>query len=633
MRRIESIVLSGGRLPLSVFRGWAKTWILERAALWAALYGHRVYVVLYGATGPLAKEILGSIKNELYDNDLLVQDFPESCYPFRRLEQKAQRQNQTQYGALTGCRWLGDRVIFGRVLTALGEWSEASGTIIVARGITSGTRGLKKGTTRPDFVLADDIQTDRSAKSTQDIENRLNIITSALLNLPAHFSKPLAIVVIGSVIASNDLMERLLALPQWQGERIRMVAQWANAHDTLWLGQYAAILCGYDRSDPDAPEKAKAEATAFYLAHQEEMDAGCIVTWSGCYGQGEVSAVQHAYNKLIELGKVAFSAEMQSTPIRAEDTGFVLPAAKIVQKVSQWNRGVMPPPATLLTAFIDVQNVFLPYAVCAWEPDFTGHVMEYGAFPEQSATFYTVDKAWPTLADWITTEGGKPELREQGIEPIIGAGLDVFLGRLLAKRWAKPDGTEYGLNQVLIDTGYLGHLVYAAIQRLRQPGATLPRVMPSKGFGTTATREFYRYARKDGDTWGDGWGAKHPKAGELRRVDIDTNHFKLFLHQRLKTGIGARGCLTLYHDEPAAHGMLAEQLTSEVPELAENKTRDRSLWLFTHRDKSKENHLLDALVGCCAGASMLGIHLSGGSAPKRSGGKMIRLSDLRRQHA
>ena len=62
MRRIESIVLSGGRLPLSVFRGWAKTWILERAALWAALYGHRVYVVLYGATGPLAKEILGSIK-------------------------------------------------------------------------------------------------------------------------------------------------------------------------------------------------------------------------------------------------------------------------------------------------------------------------------------------------------------------------------------------------------------------------------------------------------------------------------------------------------------------------------------------------------------------------------------------
>lgn len=44
-----------------------------------------------------------------------------------------------------------------------------------------------------------------------------------------------------------------------------MVAQWANAHDTLWLGQYAAILCGYDRSDPDAPEKAKAEATAFYL--------------------------------------------------------------------------------------------------------------------------------------------------------------------------------------------------------------------------------------------------------------------------------------------------------------------------------------------------------------------------------
>ena len=561
IRRFQNLIQVGGRLALSVFRGWAKTWIFERAAIWAVLYGHRAYVVIYAATGPLGKENLRSIKDELYDNEALAEDFPEAIVPFLKLEQKAQRQNQTQYGELTGCRWLGDRVIFGKVLDSLGEWSVSSGSIIVARGITGGTRGLKKGTTRPDCVFVDDPQTDKSATSNISIDARLSVITAGLLSLVSHFARPLAVAVIGSVIASNDLMERLLAMSQWQGERIKMVEQWANAHETLWMGQYAAILCGYDRSDPDAPEKAKADATAFYLAHQEEMDAGCIVTWDGCFEIGEASAIQHAYNKLIELGKYAFAAEMQSEPLKADELGYMLTAAKIAKKISQWPRGMVPPECTLLTAFIDVQNVFLPYAVVAWEPGFTGHVIEYGAFPEQTRPYYNLDTAWPTMEDWLSGDGKRPELKGQGIEPVIAAGLDCCLSHLLGRRWKKSDDSLQSIDQLLIDTGYMKHVVIGAIQRLRQPGGTLARVMPSRGVGTTATKEFPKYQRKDGDIWGTGWGAKHPKPGELRLVEIDTNHCKCFLHQRLMVPFGGRGCLSLYHDDAASHAMIADHLT------------------------------------------------------------------------
>jgi hypothetical protein len=607
IQRFQNIIESGGRMALSVFRGWAKTWIFERAALWAALYGYRSYIVIYAATKPLAKESLdGSIKGELYDNDMLAADFPEVCIPFRRIEQKAQRANQTQYGEPTGCRWLGDRVICGKVLTSMGEWSAVSETIIVVRGITGGTRGLKKGNIRPDCVFVDDPQTDKSATSSVGIESRLNIITAGLLSLAGHFGRPLAIAVIGSVIASNDLMERLLGMSQWQGERIKMLVQPANAHDTLWLGQYAAILVGYDRSDPSAPEKAQAEATSFYIEHQEEMDAGCIVSWDGCFGESEASAIQHAYNKLIELGKWAFAAEMQSEPLKAEETGLMCLAAEIARKVSAWGVGVVPPAATVITAYLDVQGVFLPYAVAAWEPGFNGQFIEYGAFPRQSRQYYTLDTAFPSMEDHLSQL--RPELKGQGLDVIVAAGLDYAIAELLGKRWKKPDGQELSIDQLLIDTGWRGHLVYGAIQRLRQPGQTLSRVMPAKGFGTTATKAFLAFSRKDGDVWGTGWGAKHPKPGELRLVNIDTNHGKTFLHERIMTPIGGRGCLSLYHEAPAAHSLIADAWTCESPQRVQNKSNDRELTVWVE-GPGLNNHLFDCAVGCVAGASMRGIQL------------------------
>jgi hypothetical protein len=609
IKRLQNLIETGGRMALSVFRGWAKSWIFERSTIWAALYGHRVYMVVYAATAPLARASGDSIKAELFDNEKLGADFPESFIPFRRLEQKAQRAGQTQHGVPTGCRWLGDRVIYASVKTASGDMSEAAGAMIVFRGITGGTRGLKKGNVRPDCVFVDDPQTDKSARSEAGVQMLLGIITKGLLSLGTHFGRPLAICVIGSVIESNDLMERLLASPQWQGERIKMVAAWSNAHDTLWLGQYAAILMGYDRSDPDAEPVARQKATAFYLAHQVEMDAGCILTWDGCYGEGEASAVQHAYNEFIKLGPRVFAAEMQSEPLSADEMGYMLSAAKLAQKRSAWDRGVMPTSATVITAFVDVQGAFLPFAVCAWEPGFTGHVIEYGSFPRQSRSYYTLDTAFPTMEQYLVSHG-RQELHGQGLDAIVAAGLDYALGEIMRRVYRKPDGAEHSIDQILVDTGWCDYLVFAAIHRLRQVGQTLSRVMPSKGFGTTATKAMPSFKRENGDVWGTGWGAAKPKPGEMRVATIDTNHCKSFLHQRFMAGINGRASLSLYRGEAGEHSMFADQMTDESPQLVTNKTNDRELVMWVQKPAAN-NHLLDCMVGCVAGASMRGIHLDG----------------------
>ncbi len=55
-----------------------------RATLWAILFGHRRHVVLIAANPGLARTMLDSIKSELSDNDTLLEDFPEVCYPITR---------------------------------------------------------------------------------------------------------------------------------------------------------------------------------------------------------------------------------------------------------------------------------------------------------------------------------------------------------------------------------------------------------------------------------------------------------------------------------------------------------------------------------------------------------------------
>jgi hypothetical protein len=53
-------------------------------------------------------------------------------------------------------------------------------------------------------------------------------------------------------------------------------------------------------------------------------------------------------------------------------------------------RGEVPIGCNRLMAFIDVQANLLFYVVAAWEDDFTGYVLDYGTFPDQTRPYFTV---------------------------------------------------------------------------------------------------------------------------------------------------------------------------------------------------------------------------------------------------
>src|SRR5690606_34080050 len=119
--------------------------------------------------------------------------------------------------------------------------------------------------------------------------------------------------------------------------------------------------------------------------HKAEMDAGCKVSWEYCYDpKTEISAIQHAYNALIDDGMEVFSSEFQQQPSLPEDDGEIrLHADDILEKLNNRPKGQVPTECQSITAMVDIQDKLLYYVIIAWEQGFNGYVLDYGAYPDQ----------------------------------------------------------------------------------------------------------------------------------------------------------------------------------------------------------------------------------------------------------
>ena len=310
----------------------------------------------------------------------------------------------------------------------------------------------------------------------------------------------------------------------------------------------------------------------------------------------------------------------------------MLPADDLARKTSGLTLGTVPNGSEYLTAFVDAGKSYLFYVIAAWKKDFTGSVIEYGTFPPQRRRYFTKGDANPTIASYFAEH--RPALAGANEATMLAAALDTFLPDLLKRTYKSADGDEFTLKRILCDTGDLGDVVCAAIGRLDQAKERMPLVMPSFGIGLGATKKpMSERTKKPGDIVGWHWCAPEPKDRKrLREVQIDTNHYKSFVHKQFFVDKLLPGSLTLYGDRRTDHGLIADHLTAETPKEVQNKSDDRTVVEWT-QTPARENEGLDCLVGCAVAASTLGAELTGAAEPdRRRGTKIIRLSELRRKN-
>lgn len=611
IRRDEEITRSGGRNIRALPRGSGKTTIAENQGILLALYGLKKFIPVFGAESKAAESSIQAIKMELAENDLLYEDFPEVCHAIRALENKPQRcASQTYRGVLTHIEWTADSIVLPTI-----EGSAASGAVICCFGLMAASRGMKRRTpdgrqVRPDHVILDDPQTDESAASVLQTRKRLSVLRKGILKLAGH-SKGFSIVCNATVIQRGDMVEQLLADPSWQGERVRMVERWADRHDDLWLGEYADLRRAFDKEDPRSQLAAHERATAFYSSRRAEMDAGCVVYWSECFNRlpvgegGELSAIQHAYNALIDDGPEVFASEYQQEPLDEVDSKEAVQPSDVAAATIAVDRMIVPAGLELVTGFVDVQIGSLWWLLAGWGNGLRGHILGYGTFPEQGRSTYTKRDLKHTLqaaAGGVGMEAGI----DWGFRELIPFLMDVELVR-------EDDSSVLKPSLVLIDSNWAQVANVVRDYCRRSPFG--PRLMPASG----------RYVGVGQSTLSD----RKPSPGErvgphwrteitagVRHLQYGANEWKTMVGGKLRLPPADPGAISIHAGD---HRLLAEHLSSERPTLKRARDKVANEWALL---PGRDNEWWDCLVGAAAAASYLGI-TAVGAQPVQSRPKAI----------
>lgn len=589
--KIEQSVLHGGLFALAMPRGSGKSSLSETACIWAMLYGHREFIALVGSTEVAALEILDSIKTSIESNPELSEDFPEVTYPIHQLDGIANRcAGQLYHGERTRITWTSNEIVLPTI-----EGSRASGIVVRVAGITGRVRGMKfkrqdGRSVRPSLVIIDDPQTAESAGSIEQTKKRVRVLVGDILGLAGPGQKISGIMPC-TIIRPGDMADQILDAgkhPEWNGERCKMIYEYPKNMD-LWE-QYAEIRMESLREDGNFKR-----ATEFYAEHRAEMDEGAVVSWEARHNHDEISALQNAMNLKFQ-DEIAFQSEYQNEPVPedlAEDN--ILSVDEIIQKISGVPKGVVPLDCVRVTMFVDIQKTLLFYCICAWSDDFTGSVIDYGAWPDQHRLRFTLADAGPTIQD---------KFKKAGFEGQLFGALTALFEEKMGQEFRREDGAVLRIERAMIDANW--GLSTDIVYQFCRTSQWASLVYPAHGRYVGATsKPMTEYRKERGARLGFNWYMPSIIGKRaVRHVIFDTNFWKSFVHARLAVALGDKGSLTLYGRNPLLHQLFAEHLTAEYKVAVEAKGRKVDEWKL--RPQRADNHWLDCLAGCAVCASMQG---------------------------
>jgi len=599
----SAVVNGGGYYALAEPRGGGKTSRAECLALWALFYSYRRFVVCVGATAGHSVEMYKSILTEIETNPILMADFPEVCYPIQCLNGSYMRARmQHVAGQQTRLEIRADSLVFPYIEDENGVPLKTAGSAIQCVSITGRIRGIKRTVVntgeilRPDFVIVDDPQTDKSAKSPKQVDTRERTIMGTICGLAGPQSSITAVMPC-TVIQSNDLAERFLdqeRRPEWQGRRTAMMPKFPDNLD-LWK-EYAEIQAQSFRDGRNG-----VDATEFYKLHRAEMDAGAEVSWNERYNpKTELSAIQAAMNLWIKDPK-AFASEYQNKPLiesNSEANKIELDAKAIMNRLSMLSYRTVPRETQYLTTGIDIQQRILYYVTCAWIEDFGGSIVDYGTFPEQPGSEY-----FNAQNPSIPLEKVFPDYT---LGPQVFAGLEQLRSVPLNRLFVRDEvGEEIKVERSLVDANW--NMVADAVYSFCKENES--KFSPSHGKGLVASSlPMESWTKKQGEKIGDGWRIRLSTvgSGRGRHTLIDTNFWKSRIAERLSAPKGSSNCITLYGSKSYHHQMIADHLASEYSVLTTGRGRSVNEWKLKG---GNENHYFDCLVMSAVAASQAGLKL------------------------
>ena len=617
--RIEEAVTLGALYALAMPRGSGKSTICRMASLWILSYAICRYLFVIGANADKAEDTLATLKTFIRFLPTYAADFPEISHAAIALGGIANRASgQTCQGQSTLIEWAGDRLVLP-TMPPPANWTEdcstrplradgmvpTSGLVVSTSGLTGdGIRGslltLSTGELlRPDFVLLDDPQTNESAHSKTQNASREQLVAADVLGM-AGPDRAIAAVMPCTVIAKGDFVDRILDRtkhPLWRGERMRLLRSMPK-NMRAWEDYFEVYKACAQLEPPDFTESNR-----YYVEHRQVLDEGAVASWPERKLDWEVSAVQHAMH-LYCRDQAAFWSEYQNDPIDELSAAVSkkLEADQIKRRFNNIPRLVVPRESTRLVAFVDCGKDLLWYAVAGLDERFSGGLVDYGWWPDQSKRYFA--KANPPV-----TLGDKYPNHDK--DQLLYAALRDLIATVLGRDYARHQTEDrVRVDRCLIDEGWNDKVVYQFCRE--SPFASI--LMPSKGHvpKSLSHTPMARWAARPGERAAKAgqpsWRVGPVGSGKGRHTVFESNEFKSFTAERLTTKPGGGGCLQIFGDDSIDHSMFADHCTAEfATEITVDGRRHERWQMKATRD---DNDLFDCAVGCMVAAAIQGLEWS-----------------------
>lgn len=586
-------------------RGKGKTTWMKIGDIWAASYGHSKFMVDCAANQDNANAILDDVWDFLEECEPYGSDFPEIAIPVRSLDGRMQRcPVQTVNGVRTKIKRGEDRIVFPRI-----EGYPCSGVRLVARGRTTGIRGIVKGKQRPDHFGIDDPQNDESARSPTVTADIIKFIHKSVLGLCGHNKRAGAVLTTTPIEAGDlsDLCADSELYPQWTTISIPLVIRWPDRTD-LW-DEYLE-LCRRDKIKglPTFPN-----ATAHYKRNRKEMDRGAeVLDPKDGDPETELSALQHAYNLLFIVGRDSFDAEYMLTPPRGDAT-FELSAKVVAGNLSLTERLVMPAGFHAAVASIDcMAKDALRWKIVAIGSQRRACIVAYGRYPEKGMLY---------PSDSTTTHQNK--------------AFSLALGNLINMLGDTPIQSEKGpVNVCAIapDRGWKPRIVEFVCTRSKHKGI----LYPSLGY---ASRK-YAPERTDGKSRTNVLGVRDhcylAQGKGFRYLGFHSDYWKEYAQRSFLAPALTPGSTAIYGTDPLEHYDLGCEICAEILTDKGFGTNGTEYWTWTPKPNAK-NHGLDEITQALMLASWVGVYDAkqttagpGGKKPKKGFARKSRLKIIRR---
>jgi predicted phage terminase large subunit-like protein len=267
------------RLAWSVPRSHAKsTYLSNMYPIYNIVYNLRQFIVIISETQDGAKLFADYVNNQLKHNAKLREDFGE----------------------------LMDENNRGNVKDNAEKFVTKNNVMVAIGSIQKQLRGMKFLNARPDLIIMDDLESEKSTNTPELRQKNLTWYTKVVN--PLGDPQRTAFIYMGTLVNPHGLLPYVMNRADFKSKRYSAIVN-PPENPELWE-EYEAIY-----RDVDNPNR-KDEAEAFYFANQEEMDKGVKVLWQD----------RMPYYKLIQekvnVGTRAFNSEYLNLPYSDEDAIF-----------------------------------------------------------------------------------------------------------------------------------------------------------------------------------------------------------------------------------------------------------------------------------------------------------------------